>query len=91
MLFGTEFLTAKGNLRKEVEVKAKADALARINLPLEATPNGTHAMVIGEDADGNKFYLTVSIVVGKANPFEKHEKKVKPKAESDIPEFSIFD
>jgi hypothetical protein len=48
-------------------------------------------MVIGEDAEGNKFYLTVSVVVGKANPFEKHEKKVKPKAESNIPDFKLFD
>lgn len=91
MLFGKELLTEKGNLKAQVVAGAKAQALAKIDLPIEATPNGTYAMVLGEDENGRKFYLTVAITVGSADPFVKVEKKAKPKAESNVPEFNLFD
>lgn len=88
MLFGKELLTEKGNLKAQVVAGAKAQALAKIDLPIEATPNGTYAMVLGEDENGRKFYLTVAITVGSADPFVKVEKKVKPAAhvEVEVPE-----
>lgn len=88
MLFGKELLTEKGNLRAQVVAGAKEQALAKIDLPLEATPNGTHAMVLGTDENGRKFYLTVAITVGSADPFVKIEKKAKAtnRIEIEVPE-----
>jgi hypothetical protein len=77
MLFGKDLLTEKGNLKAPVVSGAKAQARAKIDLPLEATPNGTFAMVLGTDENGHEFYLTVSITVGSADPFVKVEKKAK--------------
>lgn len=80
MLFGKNLLTEKGNLKGEVVKEFKAQALSKIDLNLEATPNGTYAMVLGADETGKEFYLTVSLTVGSANPFVKHERKAKEKA-----------
>ena len=89
MEFSKELLTQKGNLKAKVAADFKAQALAKMDLPLEDTPNGTHAMVIGTDEDGREFYLTVSVTVGTADPFVKVAKKAKAKPEAealDIPE-----
>ena len=88
MIFGKELLTEKGNLKAQVVAGAKDQALSKIDLPLEVTPNGNYAMVIGTDNNGRQFYLTVSLTVGTADPFVKIEKKVKPAAhvEVEVPE-----
>lgn len=91
MLFGKELLTEKGNLKAQVVAGAKEQALAKIDLPLEATPNGTHAMVLGTDENGREFYLTVAITVGTANPFIKVEKKAKPSAHVDVEVPQLFE
>lgn len=89
MIFGKELLTEKGNLKAPVVAGAKAQARGRMDLDLEPTPNGTYAMVLGTDENGKEFYLTVAITVGSVDPFIKHEKKAKAKAEKaelEIPE-----
>ena len=75
MLFTTELLTEKGNLKAPVIADIKAQALGKIDLALEATPNGVYAMELGTSEDGRPFYLTVALTVGTVDPFVKHEKK----------------
>lgn len=91
MIFGKDLLTEKGNLKSAVIQGAKEQALSRIDLPLEATPNGTYAMVLGTDEDGNEFYLTVSLTIGSADPFVKVEKKVRKAAAVEVVVPTIFD
>lgn len=79
-------LTEKGNLKAQVVASAKEQALAKIDLPLTATPNGDYAMILDE-VDGVPFYLTVAITVGKADPFVKAVKKERPAtAAVEVPE-----
>ena len=85
MKFTAEFLTEKGNLRKATVDGLKAKALAKIDLPLEATPNGTYALVLGQDENGNEFYLTVALTIGSVDPFVKHEKKAKAPVVAEVP------
>ncbi len=80
MIFSKELLTEKGNLRAPVVADVKRQALSKIDLPVEATPNGAYAMVIGANEDGREFYLTVHLTVGTADPFIKVEKKAKAAA-----------
>lgn len=77
--FTKEMLTEKAHLRKDTVDGAKAQALAKIALPLEATPNGEHAMILGVTEDGRNVYLTVKLTVGFADPFIKIVKKEKAK------------
>ena len=90
MIFGRELLTEKGNLKAQVVAGAKAQALDKVDLPLEATPNGTYAMVLGTDENGREFYLTVAVTVGSADPFVKIEKKAKPAAHVEVEVPSMF-
>lgn len=89
-LIGNELLTEKGNLKGDVTKGFKAQALEKIDLPLELTPNGEYAMVLGTSEDGKDFYLTVKLTVGSADPFVKRVAKEKPRAEAvEVP--NIFD
>lgn len=76
-----DLLTEKGNLKAPVVANFKAQALSKIDLALEPTPNGEYAMVLGQGEDGKVFYLTVSLTVGSHDPFVKAVRKAKEKAE----------
>lgn len=90
MLFSKDLLTEKGNLKAQVVAGIKDQALDKIDLALEATPNGTYAMELGNSEDGRPFYLTVALTVGSVDPFVKHEKKAAPAAAPiDVP--TIFE
>jgi hypothetical protein len=89
-VFGTELLTEKGNLLEKTVTQAKAEVLEQINLPITKTPNGAYALVLGEKEDGTPVYLTVSLTVGFADPFIKHEKKAKAKAEAVEIKLNLF-
>lgn len=88
--FGANTLTEKGNLLEKTVVQAKAEVLEQINLELTKTPNGAYAMVLGEKEDGTPVYLTVSLTVGFADPFVKHEKKAKAKVEAEPIVLNLF-
>lgn len=87
MNFTSEFLTEKGNLRKATVDGIKAQAIEKMaGLGLEATENGEYAVVLGHAEDGTPFFLTVSLTVGKVDPFVKREVKAKEKAVAVVPE-----
>jgi hypothetical protein len=90
MVFGKAHLTEKGNLKAQVVAGVKEQALAKIDLPLKATPNGTFALELGQDENGHPFFLTVSLTVGSADPFVKVEKKAKAKASDEVEIPSVF-
>lgn len=90
MLFGKEMLTEKGNLKELVVTEVKEQALAKIDLPLISNPNGGHSMQIGSKEDGTPIYLTVSLVVGEADPFKKRVAKARAKAKQEPIAFDLF-
>ena len=84
--------TEKGNLKAAAQKAFKAQVVGQITASIPAlakTPDGDYAMAIGANEDGTTIYATVSVTVGKADPFRVAEPKLAEAEELAVP--SIFE